>query len=94
MKRTLTEAQKNMYRTLYYHKAGRSLIEAYGRPSENKKAAYMNCLAEMLDDGGYNSTILSHNQQIFVFGYIKKGCGVENLVVITPYNKYEFPLRG
>ena len=91
MKRTLTETQKNMYREAYFHHKGRDLWQVYANPSSAKVQAWRNCIAEAIYKYGEGATVVSYNNEIFVFGYLTTDeNGVLWLNIKTPYNTYTF----
>lgn len=66
----LTKNQTLKYYNVYSKTDTKGLYDCYKNPSEIKKEIYKNCIGIMLEDDGYNDTILTYNVQFFTFGYL------------------------
>lgn len=69
------------------------LIECYENPSDKKRFAYSECLAQALRHKATNYGIITYNQQKFTYGYFYRNENIHKIfVVITPTKEYAVDL--
>lgn len=79
------------YVNQWMHSDKRVLTDCYKRPSIAKQRAYLDCCDKMLEMGGFDDTILSHNSMTFVMAwrYYDIELCADMLHVETAYNSYD-----
>lgn len=84
MTRTLTQSRAYAFIQAYLESTDRSVYDVYERPSYEKVNAERKIKWEMLEEGGKDYRVISHNTFMFTCGYTKGN----DLHVFTNANEY------
>ena len=92
MEKILTGNRAESFIKAYKNSTHYTIFDAYKTYSKEKEKAYLNCLAEKLENDGILFKIVSHNTRKFTAGYLTiniiQGQTDYNLHIITKENRY------